>query len=503
MSRLLIIRADAGPQIGSGHVLRCLALGQAWKESGGEAVFVMARKNSWLAERLQLQGMETHFLSEENPGSLRDAQRTAELAQRRKAYAVVLDGYHFKSEYQHALKEDGFKIFWIDDLGQESKCFADLILNQNPHAREGLYPIREKGTRLLFGTRYILLRREFLKCRLKNIPKCRSTGKILVTLGGADSNNATLKILEGLQKVIDSNREVTVIVGGDNPHFLKLQEAVKSFKIPISLERNVTSMPEKMLLADLAIAAAGGTCWELAFLGIPTLTVILAENQRPAAEALAEKGAIINLGWYASLVPNQIAETVSELRTQGQKCSEMSRFAQELIDGRGPDRVLMHLEDEPLWLRDAEEKDCAQVWKWANAPEVREVSFNRESIPWEKHVRWYENKIHGPSCCYYIGMDRNDISVGQVRYDIQGKEAVISVSMGSEFQGQGYGSCLIRRGSRKFFASSEADKIHAYIKPGNQASIRVFENAGFRHTGMAVFQDSEVLHFSILRNDAI
>src|ERR1043166_6614015 len=127
---ILLIRADASAQIGWGHVMRCLALAQAWQDRGGECIFAMAGSVDALEQRLHSEDMHVRGITAV-PGSAEDAQQTSELARQNNARWIVVDGYDFGAQYQRPLKQSGFKLLAIDDYGRAGNSFADLILDQN------------------------------------------------------------------------------------------------------------------------------------------------------------------------------------------------------------------------------------------------------------------------------------------------------------------------------------------------------------------------------------
>jgi len=336
--KTMVVRADADSRMGTGHVMRCLALGQAWQDAGGRALFLMAPAPPALKIRLLSEGMEVLAL-QTVPGSPDDARETAQLARNRGADWVVVDGYHFGADYQRLIKDSGLRLLCIDDYGHAAHYSADLVLNQNINATEELYPSREANTRLLLGTKYVLLRREFLPWRgwRRDIPEVAR--KVLVTLGGGDPDNVTLKVVQALAQVKIKGLEAVVVVGAANPHLEELQAAVQDTPHPIRLESNVTNMPELMAWADVAITAGGSTCWEMAFMGLPALTIILANNQRPIAESLGLMRAALNLGWYETIATSLIRDSVKELLILKKERMRMSRTTRSLVDGVGSSRV--------------------------------------------------------------------------------------------------------------------------------------------------------------------
>jgi UDP-2,4-diacetamido-2,4,6-trideoxy-beta-L-altropyranose hydrolase len=334
----LLIRVDASTEIGTGHVMRCLALAQALQDEGGEAIFALATHAPNLESRLKSEGMKVVHLEIE-AGSVEDASETSALARSCSCQWIVVDGYHFRGEYQRRIKDAGSSLLFIDDYGHAEHYYADFVLNQNVYAHEGFYQNRESYTKLLLGTKYALLRREFWQWQgcVREIPPVAK--KVLVTLGGADPENVTLKVIQALQKVAAEGLEVVVVVGGHNPHYEKLLAAVKKSEVSIELRRNVTNMPELMAWAYVAIAAGGSTTWELAFMGLPSLLIVLADNQRAIAEELNNIKAAINLGCHENLTNNHIAKNIQILLMRKDLRANMICRCQKLVDGKGSFQV--------------------------------------------------------------------------------------------------------------------------------------------------------------------
>jgi UDP-2,4-diacetamido-2,4,6-trideoxy-beta-L-altropyranose hydrolase len=295
--KFLCIRADADSQIGTGHVMRCLALAQAWCASGGGVQFVTKSTASSILSRLREDGITVHFLKSAR-GSSFDASETTVVARRVDAEWLVLDGYDFNSEYIESIQSVGIKVLAIDDLGRGNLGAADIILNQNIYASASLYP---EKLGLLLGLKFALLRREFTS--VDRIPKrCVDfVSRVLVTLGGSDFHNITRSVLHLLSAYNQTRIEITVIVGPENRHL----DSIISTEVSghdISVLVNPPDLAEIMATADLVVSAAGSSCWEFAFLGVPMLLVVTAENQRYVASGLEEKGIAHVLGDYTDFL---------------------------------------------------------------------------------------------------------------------------------------------------------------------------------------------------------
>jgi UDP-2,4-diacetamido-2,4,6-trideoxy-beta-L-altropyranose hydrolase len=490
---LLLIRADANARMGTGHLMRCLALAQAWQAQGGEAIFVTACENTGLLGRLRDEGLQVIRLERAFPDA-DDWAMTSQVLVAHPGAWVVLDGYNFDPSYQLRVKEAGHPLLVIDDMAHLDHYYADVVLNQNLHAAQLTYSC-EPYTCLLLGTRYVLLRREFWPwCGWqREIPDIAR--KVLVTLGGADPDNVTFKIVQALRQVDVDGLEVVVVIGASNPHHQELEFAVRHSPFAIRLENNVTNMPELMAWADVAISAGGSTCWELAFMGLPNLALILSDNQRPVAEGLGATDVAVNLGLAASLTPHDIAHMLAELGCAFERRTFMARRGRELVDDLGAARVVQHMQGPQLTLRPAQEDDVRLIWEWANDGDIRAASFSSEPIPWRTHERWFTAILTDPQSLFYVVLDAHGTPVGQVRYRIEAREATISVSLAPGQRGRGYGSQMIRLASRRVFEATPVNLIHAYIRPDNVASLRAFASAGFIHRETVEAEGHPACHF--------
>ena len=233
--------------------------------------------------------------------------------------------------------------------------------------------------------------------------------------------------------------------------------------------------------ADCAFTAGGTTLWEALYMGLPCISTILTENQRSNAEWLGQREIVINLGWYLELSVETIAEAIKTLVENKELRLKMSVKGAKLIDGEGAGRVVMHLKNEGFYLSRAREDDCELLYLWANEPSVREASFNSDPIGWYEHRQWFRGKIEDPSCTIFIAADQSEQPLGMARFEIKVKEAVISVSLDSKVRGRGLGAKLIEKASKKMMILKNIDKINAYIKIENAASVNAFTKAGYRN----------------------
>lgn len=340
MAPLLIIRADADVAIGSGHVMRCLALAKAWQEHGGEVAFWGRINAEPLRERIVAEGCRLRLLSDSHPDP---SDRAAIVAWLREVHEqsgwVVLDGYHFDAGYHDAIRASGWPLLVIDDYAHLPEYHADILLNPNAYAGELAYHTGGETLRLL-EARFAPLRREFYLARAQEHLVAVQGRRILVTMGGADQDNVCGRVADALLLMGRSDLEVRIVSGSLNPHRQDLSKRLKKASFHVEVLAAVAEMAPLMQWADLAISAAGSTCWELAALGVPMLVTVLAENQERVATSLDAHGAAMTLGWFHAWQPAQAAGVIEGLLADQEKRRRMGEKGRCLVDGMGCGRVV-------------------------------------------------------------------------------------------------------------------------------------------------------------------
>ena len=489
----LIIRADASATIGHGHVMRCLALAQSWQDRGGRCIFASAHPIAALETRLKSEGFESVKLNAVS-GSREDAEKLVECAAQNDTRWVVIDGYHFAIEYQRIVKTAGVKLLVVDDYGQIGSYAADVILDQNTGTAENFYHQRGADTELLLGTRYAMLRREFREWRgwKREVPPVAR--KLLVTMGGSDPENLTAQVIEAFGRLRLPELDVKIVVGGGNPHKAELSQVAATMD-NIRIEVDARNMPELMADADVAISSASSTCWELCMLGLPAIVVDAARNQLPLAQALNSIEAAVHIP-RAEFRIERITQEIQSITAAVDQRDKLSANASRLIDGRGAARVVSAMQSGAITIRPVDAQDCNLLWQWASDSSVRSSSFSPETISWQQHQAWFQSKINNPRSFILIAEDERRRPVGQCRADLNaGRDAEIDISISREYRGVGYGPRLIRMCVREVFKRTEAERLHAFIRPENRASVRAFSEAQFTYLGLEIVKGTEAFHY--------
>jgi UDP-2,4-diacetamido-2,4,6-trideoxy-beta-L-altropyranose hydrolase len=332
-SQTLIFRCDADPAIGIGHVMRCLALAEAWQDSGGRAVFAVSELPSGLETRLSAEGIELIRL-EVDRGSEADAITTVQTAREIAAQWAVVDGDAFDVEFLRVLKESELRVLLIDDFASRASFPADLILNSNLGASEQAYRKKAAHIPVLIGPDYLPLRREFTWHGFdREFPECAH--RVLVSPGGSDPENLSPQIAHALRDLEDLR--LTVVAGASYEHWDDLRQLST---VNVNIVSNPPDMHELMRRSDLAISAAGGTLWELLYSGCAVMSYARNPVQARVVELVAQRGAAWNLGDTRDFHAAPLRDAVQRLAADRELRKAMANAGRSLIDGKGAERVI-------------------------------------------------------------------------------------------------------------------------------------------------------------------
>ena len=473
MAWTVVFRADASSEIGFGHLVRCLSLAAAVEALGGKAAFVCRRHDG------AARGRVPHRLVElpDEIDEAEDAARTCAAAPG--ASAIVVDHYGLGAAWWSAVAQH-HRLAVIDDCTRQGlDPLADVVINQNPGIGAEDYP----GVRLvLAGPHHALLRSAFPEERDEERPAAARVERILVTLGGADPNDATSLVLEAL-RAVKGAFEIDLVVGPGFRH----AEAVATRAgrdARIRIHRDVANLAPLMARADLAVTGGGTTLYELACVGLPAVAIEIADNQAVVCRRLDEAGAVFRLGRQGELTAADVAAGVRELIADGERRASMRREAMGLVDGRGAQRVAQALREAgAIALRPAKAADAAALLAWRNDPLTRAMSLQHDLVTEDEHVSWFAHVLIDSTRRLLVG-EIAGRACGQVRFDFGDGDAEVSITLAPEFRGRGLGVALLEAGVRWFRERHAGARLIATIRPHNEPSKRIFARCGFVHEGM-------------------
>ena len=360
----VVFRADASLQIGTGHVMRCLTLADALAARGAECQFISRAHPGNLIEFVRSRGYIVHALPESPAGieadptgdqaqsvahghwlgvtQAQDAEACAPILADLRPDWLIMDHYALDARWERALKSYYRRLMVIDDLADRPHE-SDLLLDQTYSRKTEDYRAWVPAScRLLCGSQYALLRPEFAALRpyslqRRNEPQLR---QLLITMGGVDKDNATGQVLEALRAcALPVGCRITVVIGATAPWLSEVERLAQNMPWPTQVKVGVRDMAQLMADSDLAIGAAGATSWERCCLGLPTIMLVLADNQRTIAQALHDSGS-------AQLVDSKKIENqllISLQLIDFRRLSLMTKAAIAVTDGLGAERIIENL----------------------------------------------------------------------------------------------------------------------------------------------------------------
>lgn len=499
----IAFRVDASIDIGTGHVYRCLTLAKRLHDLNHHCVFVCKDHVSNLIEFIQKASFEVkvinsqtqpqHFDSIEiklahscwlQGSQIEDAESFIALFSNTDfPEMVIVDHYALDSVWENKLK-DAFNpiLMVIDDLC-DRKHNCDFLLDQTfSRNAEEYASFVNSDTSLLLGTKYSLLRDEFLKLRNNALRKRRATinpKKLIITMGGVDQNNFSLKFINLLYfaNLLDKF-SVTLVIGAQSPFKDSLIKCCNQLNVNVII--NANNMSELMLENDVAIGAMGGTTWERSVLALPTLNIEIADNQSDIAQRLSRIGILTSKAYDIDV--HQLEVYLNKIVSDYQNYVSL---VANICDGLGVERVIQHLFpinnkiDENITLLLAQNDDIKFIFDLQQQPETRRYARNKNVPVWAEHEKWMAQKIEDPNCYFYI-IHCEESKVGSLRIDkiadySNNRTYEISIFVDPVYFGKSIASAALKR---LLFLHRNKDFL-ATVLEGNQASHGLFKKLGF------------------------
>jgi len=353
----IAFRADASVQIGNGHIVRCLTLAVEFKAQGAECLFISREYSGHAFNLIRQHGFHLHTLPDiaiEQPTSSGykseydedcDALQTATYLSGWQADWLIVDHYALNAPWERHLRTSCHFLMVIDDLANRNHD-CDLLLDQTLNRKSSDYAnLVPDRCKLLLGQHYGMLRSEFAQLRPYSLARRRipQLHRILITMGGTDQPNATGQVLNALKgSNLPEDCTITIIMGAQAPWLDTVKHQANNMLWETEVLVEVSNMAKLMADSDLAIGAVGGTAWERCCLGLPTLMVILADNQKAGAYALESIGAAKLLG-STEFIRDNLPNSLNVLLETPHELAKMSHRSSQLADGLGIQKIFSEL----------------------------------------------------------------------------------------------------------------------------------------------------------------
>ena len=473
----VFIRADASAVIGHGHVIRCLTLADSL--AGLATVHFICRDYAGnLFDRIEQHGCRVHRLPvgqlDEDAASTRQA--IAEITPQ--ADWLIVDHYELDARWERGVRERAQRIMVIDDLADRPHA-CDLLLDQNLIAGMS---VRYNGKvpaecTLLLGPAYALLQPVYHELRTRIQPR-RSVRRILIFWSGADSDDLTTRSLAACLSLQRPDLLIDVVTAASYEHTDRLR-ALAAPHPQVRILSDLPTLAPLMAQADLGIGAAGTTAWERICLGLPTIAVSIAENQRAIADELSRRRLIVYLGHKDGITEDALAGAVQEALRQD--LHAWSHRCLSVLDGKGTIRVGQVLIESgrALVARPADGRDEDRLLEWANDPLMRENAFSSGLISPEEHHEWFTTRLAAPQRCRIFIIENGGNALGQVRFDRAAEVWAISYVLAPAFRGRGLGRLVLNAALRRMRSEFPDAQVVGLVKETNVPSCRVFEALGF------------------------
>ena len=359
---IIACRVDCSNLIGSGHFFRCKAIAEQLSNRGHRVVFVTRNLPETAAKQLDGKGVQVcnlppltravPFVEDKYETWLgidefTDAQDTLSCLAPLKPDMVIADHYGLTRVWHNQIKAHIPSLVIYDDLGDRS-INANLVINPNFGWLDKQYlGLVEPETKLVLGPEYATLNTNFHKFRNASIGarKDRGLNHILISFGGADPKNFTAKVLDVIRKVsFNQPIKLTVVAGLLNKNINILRHLISSMAFDVVLVSHLDRIWETYLKTDLVIGAVGTSIWERCCLGVPSISIPIAENQRPAASALECAGVLKVVDPNSHDWRENLSAGIENLQNKN-LLRDLGNEASKICDGLGGFRVVSLIEE--------------------------------------------------------------------------------------------------------------------------------------------------------------
>jgi len=500
----IVIRTDSSLHIGSGHIMRCLVLAEKLKNQGHQVSFASRPQQGDLIQFVEKKGFHVHLLNKpkqwKTPKDSSDYAAWLQVSWEDDAQSfiqqienvdlIIVDHYGINAEWESFIKTHfSCHIFAIDDLLRQHQ--AEIILDQTLQRTSLEYKNLTSNPLVLAGSDFALINPYFAEVRSKILQSetVATTNSVLISMGGVDQPNATLKVLTALS-LLENKPKVTVLLSPRAPHYKIVNEYCQAHRAWIKHLDFVENMPELMAKHHVAIGAPGTTSLERACLGIPSIIIPLADNQKTTCEQLTNAGAAIKveLAKIETLLPTTYQTLCEQWQT-------MHLNNMNICDGLGLQRVVQCIHDfeiqkpNAVILRTANNQDIKQVYDWQLLPQTRQYALIKSIPTWLEHQQWMKEKLDDKTHFFYIIKSLlTEADIGVLRLDKHSDKNetniyTLSIFLDPLYMGKGFAKETLNY----INILHPAITIRAKVLEENKASQALFSSVNYTRVSPTLF----------------
>lgn len=507
---ICVFRCDSSAQIGSGHFRRCVSLAKTLKDYNARCIFItqdlQGSVYTTFSDEVEILLMDplselediNYEIELEDDLQISDADkfiRLIRLTGISHVDWVIVDSYSLGESWQKRVSSAWPNckplICAINDF-EDRRFFADIIINQNLFDyKSSKYRLlaKHQKTKMLLGPSYALIDEEFrevrrTQCSNSDVHRIQT---VLVSFGGGNHDSLLGTLVPIFRSNEFENIDFHIAVSSESALEMPVEESTRT---NVVIHKGLNSILPLMEMSDLGIGAIGGSTWERACLGIPSILIPVAENQSKAIKFIQKSGIahIIEANVLnAQKTPFLLKECLSSIVNSKEQIGSMKKAGLRLCDGWGTSRVsfAMSGNSRHLRLREATISDLELYYTWVNDPLVRLTSFSSEPVDYNVHSEWFYSRIKSKECLMYVCMGPKNLPVGQVRFDrINTGFVRISYSLDVFARGMGLASTMLGLAMSRLYSTWDTQfTLIAELKSTNIASLKTLKSVGFREVG--------------------
>ena len=510
-----VFRVDASLKIGSGHVMRCLALANTLKNNHFIVEFICRKHDGNLINRICEEGFKVHELQlgiENNTdrklehsswlgaSQKQDAEHCIKALHNESVDWIIVDSYALDEDWHGSLKPYCSRLMVIDDLANRNyQC--DILLDQTFGRDKTDYMNRvPSNCQRLVSSKYALLRPEFADLRHESLArrKHHELNHLLINIGGIDVTNITEIILDHL-KISDLEKElnITIIMGENAPHIQSVRNKAAELKQQTKVLVGVKNMAQIMASADIAIGASGSTTWERSCLGLPSIQLVISTNQEYLAQIL-HNNKIIKLIQDVKEISYLLQSAQDWMKGVGTLCAE-------ICAGLGTSRAFNKMTNKIILLKDFDEielcnytnldqNDASLALQMRNHEEIRSWMYNQKHIPLPEHLSFIDKLATQTKTRYFLVKQKGHV-IGSINFSkIQyGNSVDFGIYVNPLSQSKGLGKVLEAAGCEYAFKDLGVEKINLEVLESNKKAIDFYTRCGYEFVNKTIINDQKVI----------